>query len=112
MPTVLVGPGPLRGQPGPFREILRAAGFDNFIDLAGDHTLSEAELRATLPRADAMLAGGERLSAELLDLAPKLRAIARTGVGYDAIDIAAASARKIPVIITPGTNQESVAEHT
>jgi phosphoglycerate dehydrogenase-like enzyme len=43
-------------------------------------------------------------------MAPKLRAIARTGVGYDAVDVAAATARKIPVIITPGTNQESVAE--
>ena len=112
MPTVLIAPGPLRGQAGPFREILRAAGFDDFIDLEGDHTLSEAELRATLPRADALLAGGESITAELLDLAPRLRAIARTGVGYDAVDVPAASARNIPVIITPGTNQESVAEQT
>lgn len=112
MPTVLIGPGPLRGKPGPFRQILQAAGFDAFMDVEGDHTLNESELRATLPRADAMLAGGERLSAELLDLAPRLRAIARTGVGYDAIDVAAATARGIPVIITPGTNQESVAEQT
>lgn len=111
MPTVLIAPGPLRNQEGPFREILRAAGFD-FIDPPGDTTLTEAELRATLPDADAMLAGGERLSAAMLDLAPRLRAIARTGVGYDAIDMAAATARKIPVIITPGTNQESVAEQT
>lgn len=111
MPTVLVAPGPLRGQPGPFRDILRAAGFDTFIDLPGDHTLTEAELRETLPRSDALLAGGERITAELLDLAPDLRAIARTGVGYDAVDVAAATARRIPVIITPGTNHESVAEH-
>ena len=59
-----------------------------------------------------MLAGGEPLTAELIALAPRLRAIARTGVGYDAVDVAAATARKIPVIITPGTNQESVAEQT
>jgi phosphoglycerate dehydrogenase-like enzyme len=111
MSTVLIGPGPLRGQPGPFRDLLRTAGFDAFIDFPGDHTLTEAELRQALPEADAMLAGGERLSAELLELAPKLRAIARTGVGYDAIDLAAATARKIAVVITPGTNQESVAEH-
>lgn len=110
MPTVLVSPGPLRGKPGQFRETLRAAGFDTFIDPEGDHTLTEAELRAALPGADAMLAGSERLSAEILDLAPRLRAIARTGVGYDAVDVPAATARGIPVIITPGTNQESVAE--
>ncbi|MFO0952233.1 MAG: phosphoglycerate dehydrogenase [Isosphaeraceae bacterium] len=112
MPTVLIAPGPLRGKPGRFREILQAAGFDEFIEYPGDGTLNEAQLRESLPRCEAMLAGGELLSAEILDLAPHLRAIARTGVGYDAVDIAAATARKIPVIITPGTNQESVAEHT
>lgn len=111
MPTVLIGPGPLRNQPGPFREILNAAGFRS-LDPAGDHTLTEPELRAALPEADAMMAGGERISAELLALAPRLRAIARTGVGYDAIDLAAATAKKIAVVITPGTNQESVAEQT
>jgi phosphoglycerate dehydrogenase-like enzyme len=112
MPTVLIAPGPLRGQPGAFRQILSDAGFDETIEFPGDHTLTEAELREALPRSDAMLAGGESLSAELLALAPKLRVIARTGVGYDAVDIAACTARKIPVVITPGTNQESVAEHT
>jgi D-3-phosphoglycerate dehydrogenase / 2-oxoglutarate reductase len=59
-----------------------------------------------------MVAVCARITAELLDLAPRLRAIARTGVGYDAIDVPAATARRIPVTITPGTNQESVAEHT
>src|SRR4051812_14871899 len=105
MPTVLIAPSPLRNQEGPFREILRAAGF-RFLDPDGDHTLTESDLRANLPEADAMIAGGERISAELLALAPRLRAIARTGVGYDAVDIAAATARQIPVMITPGTNQE------
>ncbi len=112
MPTVLIAPGPLRGKPGPFREILKEAGFDEFIDYPGDHTLTEAELIESLPRCEAMVAGGEQITAELLDKAPKLRAIARTGVGYDAIDVPAASARKIPIVIVPGTNQESVAEHT
>ncbi len=99
----------LRHQPGPFREILEAAGF-RCVDPAGNHPLTEAELRAALPEADALLAGGERVSAEVIAMAPKLRAIARTGVGYDAVDVAAATARRIAVAITPGTNQESVAE--
>jgi phosphoglycerate dehydrogenase-like enzyme len=112
MPTVLIAPVALRGQPGMFREILQAAGFNEFIEPPGEETLTEEQLRATLPRTDAMVAGGERLTAAMLDLAPRLRAIARTGVGYDTIDIPAATARRIPVTITPGTNQESVAEHT
>src|SRR5262249_7165227 len=90
---------------------LESAGFIP-IDVDGDHTLTEAELREALPRADAMLAGGEALTADLLDLAPRIRVIARTGVGYDAIDVPAATARRIVVAITPGTNQESVAEQT
>jgi phosphoglycerate dehydrogenase-like enzyme len=109
MLTVLIGPGPLRNQPGPFREILTAAGF-RCIDPPGEHTLSEPEVRAALPETDAFIAGGELVTAELIALAPKLRVIARTGVGYDAVDVAAATARKIPVLVTPGTNQESVAE--
>jgi phosphoglycerate dehydrogenase-like enzyme len=110
MPTVLISSGPLRSQPGPFRDILTAAGFE-CIDPEGPYTMSEGELRATLPHVDAMIAGGEAMTAEVLDVAPRLRVIARTGVGYDAIDVEAATARGIVVCIAPGTNQESVAEH-
>jgi phosphoglycerate dehydrogenase-like enzyme len=41
-----------------------------------------------------------------------LRVIARVGVGYDAVDVKAATEKGIVVTITPGTNQDSVAEHT
>jgi D-3-phosphoglycerate dehydrogenase / 2-oxoglutarate reductase len=57
-----------------------------------------------------VMAGGERYSAEVLGAAPKVKIIARTGVGYDAIDVPAATARGVAVTIAPGTNQESVAE--
>ncbi len=42
----------------------------------------------------------------------KLKVIGRTGVGYDSVDVAAATARGIPVVITPGANNRSVAEHS
>jgi len=109
MPSVLIGSGPLRDQPGRFRDILTGAGFDP-IDPPGSHQLTPAELVAYLPRADAIVAGGEPITAELLDACPKLRTIARTGVGYDAVDVEAATRRGITVTITPGTNHESVAE--
>src|SRR5262249_40325341 len=111
MPTVLIGPAPLRGRPGRYRDLLVDAGFTP-IDVDGSDTLNEAQLRSALPGADAMVAGGDRLSAAMLDLAPRLRAIARTGVGYDAIDVPAATARRIVVAIAPGTNHDSVAEQT
>jgi phosphoglycerate dehydrogenase-like enzyme len=111
MPNVLVGPLHLRKVPGRFRELLQAAGF-TLIDPHGDPALNETELREHLPETDALLAGGEILTAQLLDIAPRLRVIARVGVGYDLIDVPAATQRGIVLTITPGTNQGSVAEQT
>jgi D-3-phosphoglycerate dehydrogenase len=52
------------------------------------------------------------LSAGTIAAAPRLRVIGRHGVGVDNIDVAAATARRIPVVFVPGTNAASVAEHT
>ncbi|AGA27818.1 phosphoglycerate dehydrogenase [Singulisphaera acidiphila] len=109
MPTVLITPAPLRDRPGSYREIFEAAGFQ-CVDFRGEQVPTEASLRAILPEVDAIVAGGEQITATVLDAAPRLRVIARTGVGYDAVDVVAATARKVAVVITPGTNQESVAE--
>ena len=48
---------------------------------------------------------------ELMDLAPRLKVIARTGIGYDKVDIAAATARGIAVCNTPDAPTISTAEH-
>lgn len=50
------------------------------------------------------------VSADVMDHGG-FRVIGRTGVGYDSVDVAAATARGIPVVITPGANMRSVAEH-
>jgi phosphoglycerate dehydrogenase-like enzyme len=109
MPLALIGASPIRHQPGPFRNVLHAGGFQT-VDPDGDDVLTESQLFASLPNCEAIVAGGERISASLIEASPKLRVIARTGVGYDAVDVAAATARKIVVTITPGTNHDSVAE--
>ncbi|MDE2506834.1 MAG: phosphoglycerate dehydrogenase [Planctomycetota bacterium] len=111
MPSALISAGPLRGEPGPFRTVLTEAGW-TCIDTPGVHTLTRDELDRLLPQADAILAGGEDIPADLLAQCPKLRVIARAGVGYDAVDVPAATKQGIAVTIAPGTNQESVAEHT
>ncbi len=111
MPTVLIAPYSLRNQPGPFRDALQSAGLTP-LDPEGEPTLTADEVRRYLPDCDAMLAGGETLSADLFALAPRLRVVARTGVGYDAVDLAAATARGIAVTITPGAVEGSVAEQT
>jgi phosphoglycerate dehydrogenase-like enzyme len=111
MPRILIGPYLLRNQPGPFRRILSDAGFE-LIDPEGDFALTREQLLRDLPRADAMFAGGERLTDDLFEQAPWLRVVARTGVGYDLIDVNAATSRNVVVTITPGTNHDSVAEQT
>ena len=101
MPSVLIGPYLLRNAPGRFRDILTEAGFEP-IDPQGGPALSREELLPYLPRIDAMIAGGERMTPDLFAMAPRLRAIARTGVGYDLIDLAAATQHRVAVTHHPG----------
>lgn len=56
--------------------------------------------------------GPVMIDAEVMDNTPLLKAIARTGVGLDTVDINAASVRNIPVLFTPGAMSRAVAEHT
>jgi phosphoglycerate dehydrogenase-like enzyme len=111
MPRVLIASYPIRNQPGPFRDLLTGAGLTP-VEIEGEGALREDQLREALPTVEAVLAGGEVLSADLLARSPGLRVIARTGVGYDAVDVAAATRQGIVVTITPGTNHGSVAEQT
>ena len=53
----------------------------------------------------------KKFSAELISRCKKLRVIGRIGTGYDMIDINKASSLGIPVVIAPGANALSVAEH-
>jgi phosphoglycerate dehydrogenase-like enzyme len=74
--------------------------------------MTEEELLVTLQGVDASLASSEPYTRRVLDTHPTLRVIARAGVGYDAVDVEAASEHGIPVTTTPGANHEAVAEHT
>ena len=67
----------------------------------------DAELAAA---AGAIVRADARVDQELLRKAPELRVIARTGVGVDLVDVAAATARGIAVVITPGAGAAAVAE--
>ncbi|MDQ0615056.1 D-3-phosphoglycerate dehydrogenase [Microbacterium sp. W4I4] len=69
------------------------------------------ELRALLHGADAWIAGTGPVTEAHLAAGPKLKVIARYGVGYEAVDLAAAAARGIPVTNTPGANADAVADH-
>lgn len=62
--------------------------------------------------AGAVIAGTERYDAAVLDAAPRLRLIARTGVGIDNVDLEAARARGVAVSWTPEAPSDSAAELT
>jgi D-3-phosphoglycerate dehydrogenase len=65
-----------------------------------------------LPAADALLIRTQPLPAALIAAAPRLKIVSRHGVGYDAIDVKALSARGIPLAIVGDVNSRAVAEHT
>jgi glyoxylate reductase len=70
-----------------------------------------AELLAGVRDVDGLLSLlTDRVDAELLEAAPKLRVVANMAVGYDNIDVPAATARKIPVTNTPGVLTETSAD--
>ncbi len=69
-----------------------------------------ATLRAAIGEAEGLLARTAPIPADVIDAAPRLRVIARHGVGVDNIDVAAATRRGIPVAYTPDANRVSVAE--
>ncbi len=61
--------------------------------------------------ADALIVRIAKCDRNVIENSPALRVIGRTGVGYDSVDVEAATKAGIPVVITPGANNLSVAEH-
>jgi D-3-phosphoglycerate dehydrogenase / 2-oxoglutarate reductase len=97
---------------GPHIEILKSAGIGfNEVSRARDLRQNEHLIEA-LAGADAVIAGAEPYSQRVIEALPALRAISRSGVGFDSIDLAACDRAGIAVCTTPGVNHHSVAEHT
>jgi phosphoglycerate dehydrogenase-like enzyme len=118
MPRVLVAPAPLKEIEHTYGPILRGAGYEiDYPPRRDFHTevqMTEQELLAQLPGCVGSLAGSEPYTRSVIAAAAAkgLKVIARAGVGYDAIDLQAASDHGVAVCFAPGTNQEAVAEHT
>lgn len=77
-----------------------------------DAALPIADLLKYAPEADALIVGMDAITAEVMDASPRLKVIAKHGVGVDTIDVAAARSRGIPVVCAPGSNSRAVAEYT
>ena len=77
----------------------------------GEVPLTADELRARLQgKAGAYITGTERITAELLDACPGLRVICTMSVGYNHIDLAACTARRVLVTNTPDVLTETTAD--
>src|SRR5437773_11773174 len=88
---------------------LRAAGFavEKRVGLAPD------ELPAALADFDGLVVRSEtKVTASLMDQVTTLRVIGRAGVGFDNIDVPAATTRGIVVMNAPDGNTITTAEHT
>jgi len=72
---------------------------------------TEDEMIALLKDKDATVASSDPFTARVMENCPKLRVIARVGVGYDAVDLEAATRLGIAVCTTPGLNHRSVADY-
>jgi D-3-phosphoglycerate dehydrogenase len=79
---------------------------------AGLGTIEVARDPAAVRDAEVLLVRGAHVSAATIAAAPRLRIIARTGAGYDGVDVAAATERGIPVLYAPGAGTVPVAEGT
>ena len=69
------------------------------------------DLQAALRDTDGIALSLTPLKAPEIAVAPRLRVAARIGVGYDAVDIPALTARGIPLMVVGTANSVSVAEH-
>jgi D-3-phosphoglycerate dehydrogenase / 2-oxoglutarate reductase len=90
-------------------ERLRAAGCEIVFNPHG-RTFSEDELGAALPEVVATIAGTEPYTERVFAAAPQLKVVARSGVGYDAIDVAAATRHRVAIAMGFGANHNAVAD--
>jgi phosphoglycerate dehydrogenase-like enzyme len=100
----------LNAESGPHFQILADAGHechvvDRSLDLWNPAVLSRA-----IQDYDAVIAGSEPWPPDVIASSGRLRVIARAGVGFDAVNLAACDDRRIVVATTPGCNHHSVAE--
>jgi D-3-phosphoglycerate dehydrogenase len=75
-----------------------------------EHTPDVVERMAS--DAEAVMVTSAMITGEIMDRLPKLRVIGRPGIGYDAVDVGAATARGIAVFNAPGFCAREVADHT
>ena len=110
MTRILVTTTSFQDTPGEHHELLKAEGYE----VLGERgPLSEERMLELVGELDGFLCGDDTITAAVIDKAlPRLKVIAKYGIGIDKIDVEHATAQGIPITFCPGVNHTTVAEHT
>ena len=110
MTRVLLTTTSFQDTPGAHHKLLESAGYEIVRERG---PLSEARMLELAGGFDAFLCGDDAITQAVIDKSlPRLKIISKYGIGVDKIDVKYATAKKIPVLFTPGVNHTTVAEHT
>ena len=91
-------------------------GITNILEAAGHQVVklekyeAQADLVEAAGDADAIIIRSDKVTAEVIAAAPKLKIVVRAGAGYDNVDLEAATKAGVVVMNTPGQNSNAVAE--
>lgn len=89
------------------REILEAAGHELVLF---EKYAEQSDLVAAVADTEALIIRSDKVTAEVIAAAPKLKIVVRAGAGYDNVDLEAATKAGVVVMNTPGQNSNAVAE--
>ena len=96
--------------PGPHHDLLAQTGFEITRERG---PLPESRMLELVGDFDAFLCGDDAITRAVMEKSlPRLKVVAKYGIGLDKVDVAAATDLKIPVTFCPGVNHTTVAEHT
>ncbi|MCY4437544.1 MAG: phosphoglycerate dehydrogenase [Chloroflexi bacterium] len=111
MAKVFIGARSILDLPGPHWDTLRNAGVELAPPLDVFRPLTEQELIDNLDGVVAFVAGSDHFTERVFAAHPQLKIVARVGVGYDQIDVDAATRHGVWITITPGANNDTVADY-
>ena len=110
MKKILLTTTSFQDTPGPHHELLAQKGYEITRERG---PLPESRMLELAGDFDAFLCGDDVITRAVLEKSlPRLKVVAKYGIGLDKVDVAAATELKLPVTFCPGVNHTTVAEHT
>jgi len=89
------------------KTVVESAGYE-FLLL--EKYAEQFDLVNAVKGVDALIIRSDKVTSEVISAADQLKIVVRAGAGYDNVDLAAASAKNVVVMNTPGQNSNAVAE--